>query len=178
MATGSAAQTVTVGDKNNNSSLTLRSGSSGASADSLVIDQDTSSNVIFKFGNSVNTQSAKNVIFVGNFTTAPSGNPSGGGVLYAQSGAGKWKGSSGTTTTFGPAGPHCGKCGYDCWRVAQHNVAWQSWHYECANCNAVYKGGPQSVLDLLTPEQQQELLQPNMTWEQVLAVVARPSPPK
>lgn len=41
------------------------------------------------------------------------GNPTGGGFLFADAGAGKWRGSSGTTTTFGPADPHCPKCGRD-----------------------------------------------------------------
>ena len=35
--------------------------------------------------------------------TAPSSNPTNGGQLYAGAGAGKWRGSSGTITSFGPA---------------------------------------------------------------------------
>jgi hypothetical protein len=35
--------------------------------------------------------------------TAPSSNPTGGGILYIQSGALKYRGSSGTVTTIGPA---------------------------------------------------------------------------
>ena len=35
--------------------------------------------------------------------TAPSGTPTGGGVLYVESGALKYKGSSGTITTLGVA---------------------------------------------------------------------------
>lgn len=42
------------------------------------------------------------VAFIAN-TTAPSGTPSGGGFLYVESGALKYKGSSGTITTLGPA---------------------------------------------------------------------------
>lgn len=53
------------------------------------------------------------VFAIGNATTPPGSTPSGGGVLYAQSGAGKWKGSSGTVTTFGPADPHCPVCNSD-----------------------------------------------------------------
>ena len=53
------------------------------------------------------------VLGVTNATTAPTTNPTGGGVLYAQAGAGKWRGSSGTVTTFGPAEPHCPVCGSD-----------------------------------------------------------------
>lgn len=66
----------------------------------------------------VNTQSAfgggAGVIGIANATTAPGSNPSGGGVLYATAGAGTWRGSSGTVTTFGPAEPHCTACGRDC----------------------------------------------------------------
>ncbi len=43
------------------------------------------------------------VIFIGNKTTAPASNPVGGGVLYADAGALKWKGSSGTVTTIANA---------------------------------------------------------------------------
>ena len=46
-------------------------------------------------------------------TSTPSDTPVGGGYLYAEAGAGKWKGSSGTVTTFGPAEPHCPRCGRD-----------------------------------------------------------------
>jgi len=46
-------------------------------------------------------------------STAPGANPTGGGYLFADAGAGKWRGSSGTTTTFGPADPHCPRCGSD-----------------------------------------------------------------
>lgn len=46
--------------------------------------------------------SGSNVIGIGN-GTAPSGTPTGGGVLYVQSGALKYKGSSGTITTIATA---------------------------------------------------------------------------
>jgi hypothetical protein len=48
-----------------------------------------------------------------NAATAPGSNPTGGGILFADGGAGKWHGSSGTVTTFGPADPHCPTCGRD-----------------------------------------------------------------
>ncbi|MEU6704717.1 hyaluronoglucosaminidase [Streptomyces wuyuanensis] len=38
-----------------------------------------------------------------NVTAAPSSNPSGGGVLYAEGGALKWRGPNGTVTTIAPA---------------------------------------------------------------------------
>jgi len=52
-------------------------------------------------------------IFVGDAATAPAGNPAAGGYLYSSAGAGTWRGSSGTVTVFGPAEPHCPKCGRD-----------------------------------------------------------------
>lgn len=48
-----------------------------------------------------------------NAGAVPTGNPTGGGVLYASAGAGIWRGSGGTVTTFGPAEPHCNACGRD-----------------------------------------------------------------
>ena len=41
-----------------------------------------------------------NVIGIGDRTVAPTTNPSGGGVLYSEAGALKWRGSSGTVTTI------------------------------------------------------------------------------
>lgn len=53
------------------------------------------------------------VIYVANAATAPTANSVSGGILYAEAGAGKWRGTSGTVTTFGPAEPHCPACGRD-----------------------------------------------------------------
>ncbi len=47
--------------------------------------------------------SGKGVVFLPNAVTVPSGNPSGGGILYVEAGALKYKGSSGTVTTLGNA---------------------------------------------------------------------------
>lgn len=43
------------------------------------------------------------VLYVANATTAPTSNPTGGGILYAVAGALVWRGSSGTVTTLAPA---------------------------------------------------------------------------
>ena len=43
------------------------------------------------------------VMGLANAGTNPSTNPSGGGVLYAESGALKWRGSSGNVTTIARA---------------------------------------------------------------------------
>jgi len=47
--------------------------------------------------------SGEKVIFIANASVVPSSNPSGGGILYVESGALKYRGSSGTITTLGPA---------------------------------------------------------------------------
>lgn len=57
--------------------------------------------------------SGTGVIGIENASLNPSTNPSGGGVLYADGGALKWRGSGGTVTTMGPADPHCPTCGRD-----------------------------------------------------------------
>lgn len=43
------------------------------------------------------------VLFMANRTTAPSSDPTGGGILYAESGALKWRGSGGSVTTIAAA---------------------------------------------------------------------------
>lgn len=43
------------------------------------------------------------VIFIANATTVPASNPTGGGILYVEAGALKYRGSSGTVSTIGPA---------------------------------------------------------------------------
>ena len=54
-------------------------------------------NTITQFGG------GSGVIGIINATTTPTSNPTGGGVLYADAGALKWRGSSGTTTTIASA---------------------------------------------------------------------------
>ena len=43
------------------------------------------------------------VIFIANSTAAPTTNPTGGGVLFVENGALKYRGPSGTVTTIAPA---------------------------------------------------------------------------
>jgi len=43
------------------------------------------------------------VVGLKNASVVPSTNPSGGGVLYAEAGALKWRGSAGTVTTIAVA---------------------------------------------------------------------------
>jgi hypothetical protein len=47
--------------------------------------------------------SGAGVIGISNRTTAPTTNPVGGGIQYAEAGAAVWRGSSGTTTMYAPA---------------------------------------------------------------------------
>lgn len=72
---------------------------------------DASNNV--KLAAATDVASGQGVIGIKNATSNPSGSPSGGGVMYADAGALKWLGSSGTITTLGPADPHCPVCGRD-----------------------------------------------------------------
>ena len=67
----------------------------------------------FAFFSSGDFGGGSDVIFVANCSAAPTTSPTGGGILYAEGGAGKWRGSSGTVTTFAPADPHCPTCGRD-----------------------------------------------------------------
>lgn len=53
--------------------------------------------------NSTSLGGGEGVIAIGNAATPPPNTPSGGGVLYVEDGALKYKGSSGTVTTIAPA---------------------------------------------------------------------------
>jgi hypothetical protein len=71
-------------------------GTSDPGNDNLLVDGNIGLNTT-SFG------SGAVVIGIANATTVPSTNPTGGGVLYAQAGALKWRGSSGTVTTIAAA---------------------------------------------------------------------------
>lgn len=53
--------------------------------------------------NTTDVGSGRGVIGIANATTVPTANPVGGGVLYAEGGALKWRGSAGTITTIANA---------------------------------------------------------------------------
>lgn len=55
------------------------------------------------FTNSGSYGGGSRVLFIRDRTTAPTSNPSGGGLLYVESGALKYRGSGGTTTTIASA---------------------------------------------------------------------------
>lgn len=92
--------TVTAGQRPA-SEITLRTNPSGAGGptDRLTVDPDGNIGI-----NSTSYgTSSQGVIAIGNRAAAPTANPTGGGVLYAEAGALKWRGSGGTTTTIAPA---------------------------------------------------------------------------
>jgi hypothetical protein len=60
-------------------------------------------NVAINAGSGGSYGSGAGVLFIGNRTTAPTTNPTAGGILYVESGALKYRGSGGTTTTIATA---------------------------------------------------------------------------
>ncbi len=90
--------------------IILSGGAGGANNNSgnIYIDSGakTGSGVVGNLGlftQSGSFGSGEKVVFIANRTTAPSGTPTGGGILYVEAGALKFKGSSGTVTTIAPA---------------------------------------------------------------------------
>lgn len=69
----------------------------------IVPDGSLRTNANIGVNNSSDYGSGSGVIGIGNRLVAPSTNPSGGGVLYVESGALKYRGSSGTVTTIANA---------------------------------------------------------------------------
>lgn len=78
--------------------VVLRSGATPI--DMVVAD---SNGVLHLGGKATANQSMVRGVFIANASTAPTGNPTGGGFLYSEAGALKWRGPSGTITTLGPA---------------------------------------------------------------------------
>lgn len=103
----------------------------------------------FGFNTSSYGASSVGVIGIGNRTTAPTGNPTAGSVLYAEAGATKIRGSGGTTTTIANADPHCPNCGRDYMKEYEHDGSKfaQGYFAVCLACLAdAYeaKNGPQN----------------------------------
>jgi hypothetical protein len=89
--------------------LSIKGNNAGTKGNVLEL-MDNSATKLFQFHNNGNFGvngssygSGTGVIFIANATTTPSTNPSGGGVLYVEGGALKYKGSSGTVTTIANA---------------------------------------------------------------------------
>jgi len=68
-----------------------------ATSSDIIIDNNTS------FFGTPSYGGGSFVMFIANRSVAPGSNPTGGGILYAESGALKWRGSGGTVTTIANA---------------------------------------------------------------------------
>lgn len=64
---------------------------------------ESNRNIAFFTGSAGSYGGGQSVAFIANATTVPTTNPTGGGILYVEGGALKYRGSSGTVTTLGAA---------------------------------------------------------------------------
>jgi hypothetical protein len=101
------AELLALGGSNNSSIKVIQDNGPGeislyaTSVSSVSGNITLTGNLIF---NGLSTYSrGDRVIYIGNRFTAPTTNPTFGGVLYAEAGALKWRGSSGTVTTIASA---------------------------------------------------------------------------
>ena len=86
-------------------------GSGGGTARAMQLVTDGTARAVFEattynttlLANAGSYGSGSGVLFLGNATTVPTTNPTGGGILYVEAGALKYRGSSGTVTTLGAA---------------------------------------------------------------------------
>lgn len=92
-------------------SIGTEKGSGGGTARVMQLVTDATARAVFE-ATTFNTTllasagsygSGSGVLFLGNATTAPTTNPTGGGILYVEAGALKFRGSSGTVTTIANA---------------------------------------------------------------------------
>lgn len=98
---------ITVGSGLNRGTIAAYDNPGGAGS-TLSLDSGngstTNGNIqIFSRSTVTNFQSGRRIIYIVNSDAVPTGNPTGGGFLYVESGALKYRGSSGTVTTIGPA---------------------------------------------------------------------------
>lgn len=96
VSNGSGEKAILAVDVNSETKFAVMSGS-GSGAHTAGVGGNIGLNTTAQFGG------GKGVFGVANATTVPSSNPSGGGVLYCEAGALKYRGSSGTVTTLGVA---------------------------------------------------------------------------
>jgi hypothetical protein len=89
-----------ISDTNTGFGLTAADGAT-VSTNAIVRQRWDNSGV--QFGPTLALGGGVGVIGITNATTVPTTNPSGGGVLYTEGGALKYRGSSGTVTTLGAA---------------------------------------------------------------------------
>jgi hypothetical protein len=88
----------------------------------------------FTIGTTPSYGSGTYVFFLQNASVVPSVNPTGGAIHYAEGGAAKVRGSSGTITTYGPANPHCPECKSDF--VREYESAVYGYLAKCDFCAA------------------------------------------
>ena len=96
----------------NGGNILIQSGSStgiGINGDIILLTGDGN----IDLGTAGSHQSMKHGMFLANSTAVPTGDPTSGIFIYADSGAGKARGTSGTITTWAPAEPHCPRCSRD-----------------------------------------------------------------
>ena len=92
-------------------SVGTEKGSGGGTARVMQLITDGTARAVFEattynttlLANAGSYGSGSGVLFLGNATTVPTTNPTGGGILYVEAGALKYRGSSGTVTTLGAA---------------------------------------------------------------------------
>lgn len=124
-----ALQGGTATDRGGRASLFTKADNSDTLSNVMHWTQDQNCGVrTLSFGSGVG------VIGVANATTVPSTNPSGGAVWYVEGGASKARGSSGTTTTFASANPHCPHCGSDFVHEWDNPARW-GYLAVCMNCH-------------------------------------------
>lgn len=111
---GSSNRT-TLGDPTNGSITAQTAGDMTFTINGTDLFSLVGGNASFFEGSAPSVAGGSNVIAIGNAVTPPPGgsNPTGGGVLWVNTGALKYRGTSGTTTTIAPAEPHCPTCGRD-----------------------------------------------------------------
>lgn len=79
-------------------------GATSTGGDAIIRGGDgTSVNGNIGLGGTPSAGGGSRVIFIANRTAAPGSNPTGGGILYCEAGALKFRGSSGTVSTIAPA---------------------------------------------------------------------------
>jgi hypothetical protein len=101
----------TIGWASNILSIGTEKGSGGGTARVMQLITDGTARAVFEattynttlLANAGSYGSGSGVLFLGNATTVPTTNPTGGGILYVEAGALKYRGSSGTVTTLGAA---------------------------------------------------------------------------
>jgi hypothetical protein len=81
--------------------LHVRDGANGV--DSIIVEQHAAASNVQIGGAKSFGASSIGVVGITNAATLPTGNPTGGGVLYVNAGALTYRGSSGTVTILGPA---------------------------------------------------------------------------